>query len=230
MCIRDRVGVATFVSSLGTSGPASLALIAAGTALSAGSTIASAVAIANNDEEAAKWGQYLGYAAMAASVPLIAQSAFKGVKHIGKPASAAGRNTSIASVPIPRFTNKGVATQVFRARGTSADFAVKIPRAELRKIPALVRVARAANADSVDWSAFVPARPFSSTNFIKDRLITSPHSPKPSVTALSAAGPNTAPPGATPGAGGSGPIPAQLGDRNWHLLEVKMKVHPQRID
>ncbi|WP_447770947.1 RHS repeat domain-containing protein [Pseudomonas kilonensis] len=106
------IGVATFIGSLGTSGPVSLAMIAVGTALSAGSTIASAVAIADNNEEAGKWGQYLGYAAVVASAPLIAQSAFKGVKQIVKPASAAGKNGIVA--PVTRQAALGITKSTVR--------------------------------------------------------------------------------------------------------------------
>ncbi|WP_256207089.1 RHS repeat domain-containing protein [Pseudomonas sp. P97.38] len=85
------IGVITTVATLGASGPASLAFILAGTAtaLTAGSTISSAVAVANNDEKAGQWGQYLGYAALAASAPFIVQGAYKGLKSIHAKATGA---------------------------------------------------------------------------------------------------------------------------------------------
>jgi hypothetical protein len=222
------VGVATFIGSLGTSGPASLAMIAVGTALSAGSTIASAVAIANNNEEAAKWGQYLGYAAMAASAPLIVQSAFKGINQIGKSVGAAGKNTTFA--PLARagmFTPKG--SRMIKAQNGGAFLNKRL--VTRGTIPT---AANSVNANLLDLSEFLPPRPVLNRNFINDRVITLPSSPKPNVKTSPAAGPSSPAtpknPGAKPGIGRTGPPPAASGDRNLFLEELKAKVHPKRID
>ncbi|SFW81451.1 RHS repeat-associated core domain-containing protein, partial [Pseudomonas sp. NFACC04-2] len=86
------VGVIALIPSSG----ATFALIAAGTALSAGSTIASAVAVADTNEQAGKWGLYLGYAAIAVSLPLIAKSSYNGVKSMRAKASGVAKNRSSA--------------------------------------------------------------------------------------------------------------------------------------
>jgi len=96
------VGVAATVATFGAATPLTAPLIAkgtllaVGTALSAGSTVASAVAAANNDEEAARWGMYLGFAALAAAAPSILHGAYKGIGGlVGK------LMKSVDDVPIP---------------------------------------------------------------------------------------------------------------------------------
>nr|WP_279382101.1 RHS repeat-associated core domain-containing protein [Pseudomonas sp. OA65] len=59
------------------------------TVLTAGSTAANALAVANQNEEAGKWGQYLGYAAFVASIPAIVLGAHQGVKALGDAGKAA---------------------------------------------------------------------------------------------------------------------------------------------
>jgi RHS repeat-associated protein len=66
-------GVVSLVGSAGTAAPLSLALMAAGTGLAAGSTAASAVAAVNGDEDAARWGMYLGIASI---VPTVGAGAY----------------------------------------------------------------------------------------------------------------------------------------------------------
>ncbi|MGN8344111.1 RHS repeat domain-containing protein [Pseudomonas sp. SMV71] len=101
------VGAITTVATLGASGPASVAFVLAltATALTAGSTISSAVAVANQNEEAGKWGQYLGYAALVASAPFIVQGAYKGLKSIyGKATGAAAKTKPVSGLVPNRFT------------------------------------------------------------------------------------------------------------------------------
>ncbi|WP_460318724.1 RHS repeat domain-containing protein [Pseudomonas ogarae] len=104
------IGVISTIATLGASGPTSAAFIIMGTAtaLTAGSTIASAVALSNDNEEAGKWGQYLGYAALAASAPMIIQGAYQGVTKVAKkPASAAGNIKSTPVSILGRFREPG---------------------------------------------------------------------------------------------------------------------------
>jgi RHS repeat-associated protein len=71
------VGVISFIASYGTSTPASLALIALGTGMTAASVGASAHAAATGSRDSESVGIYIGYAAMIVAVPSIAGGMLK---------------------------------------------------------------------------------------------------------------------------------------------------------
>ncbi|WP_212799407.1 hypothetical protein [Pseudomonas sp. St316] len=108
----------------------SFALIAVGTALSAGSTIANAVAVAGNNETASKWGEYLGYAAMVAALPLIATQSYKGIqKVLEKTASTATKNKGFYGQVLNRFVKK--APNITSTKGATPPASQSIARATL---------------------------------------------------------------------------------------------------
>lgn len=102
------VSIAATAATFGAAAPLTALVIAKGTALavgtllSAGSTAASAVALANRDNDAASWGLYLGIGAMVVAAPSFIHSAYKSVSGmIGRFMKSA---TDLPPIPTPAPT------------------------------------------------------------------------------------------------------------------------------
>ncbi|MCD4530473.1 MULTISPECIES: RHS repeat domain-containing protein [Pseudomonas] len=155
------IGVASFIGSLGTSGPASLALIAVGTALSAGSTIASAVAVADNNEQAGRWGQYLGYGAMVASAPFIVKGAYQGVMNAVRKTAIPVANKSTGHLLLAGIFAPKAARMVNIAPNKQFQLVQLIPKVKpilAKPGAALLQPANLAAASAVP-TPFIPTPP-----------------------------------------------------------------------
>jgi RHS repeat-associated protein len=184
-------GIAGTIGTFGAAGPLTAAIIAKGTALAvgtglgAGSTVASAVAIANGDEEAAKWGMGLGIAGAAVSLPSVAHSLYKGgASIISKFMKSAADNAPIPTPPPgPAPVGAGGSEPVNRwyVHLTRAFTNKKIPNTGR---PAAANTTLPPNSGSVPVPPPLPVAPtVAQSAGTSSRLMTPAATPKPIVPA-----------------------------------------------
>lgn len=106
------VGVATFITSMGTAAPVSLALIGLGTLTQGASVAASTHAVITGNEESAKTASILGYVALAAAVPTMVGGMLKmGGKAVTAAAGASDDFFGQFAIPRPKLIGaKGAAS------------------------------------------------------------------------------------------------------------------------
>jgi len=203
------VGVVASVLSAGAMAPhftaASIVIFvstATATALTAASTVAHAVAVANEDEQAGKWGLYLQYAALAASIPAIVVGSYQGIQAMtsGAKVAADAAGAAGAAAGASGASGAGGGAAGVSAAGRSQSFAsrFRIPRPTLQA---------AANVNAANVARGQIPSP-------------SPLPPKASAGVRTVAAPSQAAQGVGDGAGGSGLTPASTGGQDPFMKEL----------